>query len=89
MLKESEVEEILRRHLKEHGFTVVERTRKQGVDIQAAKDSRIYYVEIEGSPKLDVFSMKLEILGYTVDIESARVLLVLLFELYIVSFQDP
>jgi hypothetical protein len=51
--RESEVEERVRKHLKEEGFTVLERTKKQGVDIQATKDGRNYYVEVEGNTKSD------------------------------------
>jgi HJR/Mrr/RecB family endonuclease len=49
--KESEVEERARRYLKEHGFTVIERIKKQGVDIQAIRDGKNYYVEVEGMIK--------------------------------------
>ena len=49
--REAEVEEIVRKHLKEQGFTVLERTKKQGVDIQAIKDGKNYYVEVEGNTK--------------------------------------
>lgn len=53
MPKESEVEESVRKHLKEHGFTVIERTTTRGVDIRATKDGRNYYVEVEGNTKPD------------------------------------
>jgi len=53
MQKESDVEEVLRKHLKEHGFAVKERTRKHGVDVAAFKDGKNYYVEIEGNAKPD------------------------------------
>jgi len=51
--RESEIEERVRKHLKEQGFTVLERIKKQGVDIQAVKDGRNYYVEVEGNTKPD------------------------------------
>lgn len=51
--REAEVEERVRKHLKEQGFTVLERTKKQGVDIQAIKGGRNYYVEVEGNTKPD------------------------------------
>jgi hypothetical protein len=51
--KESEVEGILRKHLKDHGFEVKERTRKHGVDVTAFKDGKVYYVEVEGNTKPD------------------------------------
>lgn len=53
MLKEAEVEGMLRKHLKEHGFGVKERTRKQGVDLEASRDGKDYYVEVEGDAKPD------------------------------------
>ena len=53
MSKESEVEGILRKHLKDHGFEVKERTRKHGVDVTAFKDGKSYYVEVEGNTKPD------------------------------------
>jgi len=53
LLREFEVEERARRHLKEKGFRVGERFRKQGVDIQARKNSKNYYVEVEGNAKPD------------------------------------
>jgi hypothetical protein len=53
MLTESEVEGILKKHLKDHGFAVKERTSKHGVDIAAFKDGKDYYVEIEGNAKPD------------------------------------
>jgi hypothetical protein len=53
MSRESEVEEMLRRHLKEHGFTLGERTRRQGVDVTAFKGGKTYYVEVEGNIKPD------------------------------------
>jgi Holliday junction resolvase len=49
--REFEVEERVRKHLKEQGFTVIERTKKQGVDIQAIKDGKNYYIEVEGNTK--------------------------------------
>jgi len=53
MPKESEVEGLLRKHLKDHGYKVEERTSKHGVDITAFKDAKKYYVEIEGDTKPD------------------------------------
>jgi hypothetical protein len=53
MPRESEVEEILTRHLKEHGFTLRERTGKQGVDVTTFKDGKTYYAEVEGNTKPD------------------------------------
>jgi len=50
---EAKVEEILRKHLKEHGFTVKERTSRHGVDVTALKDGKTYYVEVEGNTKPD------------------------------------
>lgn len=51
MPRESEVEEMLRKHLKEHGFAVRERTGLHGVDIMASKGEKNYYVEVEGNTK--------------------------------------
>jgi hypothetical protein len=53
MPKESEVEEILRKHLKEHGYTVKERTSEHGVDVTAFKNNKAFYVEVEGNTKPD------------------------------------
>jgi hypothetical protein len=53
MPKESQVEEILRKHLKDHGYAVKERTSKHGVDVVVFKDGKNYYVEIEGNTKPD------------------------------------
>jgi hypothetical protein len=49
--KEKDVEGILRRHLKEHGYDVKERTSKHGVDVIAFKNGKNYYVEVEGNIK--------------------------------------
>ena len=51
MPTESQVEGLLRKHLKDHGYEVKERTSKHGVDVAAFKDGKNYYVEIEGNTK--------------------------------------
>lgn len=51
MPKEAEVEETIRKYLREHGFTIKEGTKKQGVDVQAIKNNKNYYVEVEGNTK--------------------------------------
>ena len=53
MPREVQVEELLRKHLKENGYTVKERTSKHGVDVTAFKDGKTYYVEVEGNTKPD------------------------------------
>lgn len=49
MPREEDVEGMLRKHLKEHGYAVKERTGEHGVDVTACKDGKIYYVEVEGN----------------------------------------
>lgn len=51
MPRESEVEEKVRKHLKKQGFTVITRTKIHGVDIQATKEGKSYYFEVEGDTK--------------------------------------
>jgi hypothetical protein len=53
LLREIEVENILRESLKKDGFTVVPRVREQGVDIIARKNNVSYYIEVEGNKKPD------------------------------------
>jgi hypothetical protein len=53
MLRESEVEEILRKHLEAHGFVVKGRIGVHGVDVAAFKDGKAFYVEVEGNAKPD------------------------------------
>ena len=54
LLSESEVEKILRRHLRKHGFAVKPRSGTHGVDIFARDGSgRELFVEVEGNQKPD------------------------------------
>jgi len=53
LAREKDVEELLRKHLKEHGYTVKKRTSEHGVDVKASKDGKTYYVEVEGNTKSD------------------------------------
>jgi hypothetical protein len=47
--REKDVEVALRKHLKEHGYTVKEKAGIHGVDIVASKNGKNYYVEVEGN----------------------------------------
>ncbi len=51
LLREIEVENIVRKILADDGFLVTTRVRKQGVDIIAKKDDTSYYIEVEGNKK--------------------------------------
>lgn len=51
LLREIEVECIVRDILKKEGFSVVPRVREQRVDITARKDDIQYYIEVEGNKK--------------------------------------
>lgn len=53
LLREIEVENLVREFLKKNGFTVVPRVIAQGVDIVASKNNIQYYVEVEGNKKPD------------------------------------
>ena len=53
MPKESEVEESIRRYLRDLDFEVKERAAAHGVDITASKDGRDHYIEVEGNTKPD------------------------------------
>lgn len=53
LLREIEVECIVRDILKKEGFSVVPRVREQRVDITARKDDIQYYIEVEGNKKPD------------------------------------
>ena len=56
LLREIEVENIIREFLKKDDFSVVPRVRAQGVDIVARKNNIQYYVEVEGNKKPDGIS---------------------------------
>ena len=47
--KEKDVEMALRKHLKEHGYTVREKAGIRWVDIVASKNGKNYYVGVEGN----------------------------------------
>jgi len=53
LLREIEVENIVREFLKKDGFAVAPRVRAQGVDIVARKNNVSYYIEVEGNKKPD------------------------------------
>jgi len=53
LLREIEVENIVRKILSKDGFVVVPRVRAQGVDIIAQKNDVQYYIEVEGNKKPD------------------------------------
>jgi hypothetical protein len=53
LLREIEVENIVRKILSNDGFSVVPRVREQGVDIVARKNEVQYYIEVEGNKKPD------------------------------------
>ncbi len=53
LLREIEVENIVRETLRKDGFSVVPRIRAQGVDIVARKNDTEYYIEVEGNKKPD------------------------------------
>jgi len=51
LLREIEVENIVRETLRKDGFSVFPRIRAQGVDIEARKNNVFYYIEVEGNKK--------------------------------------
>ena len=53
LLREIEVENIVRQTLANDGFSVVPRVQKQGVDIIARKNGKEMYIEVEGNKKPD------------------------------------
>ncbi len=53
LLREIEVENIVRNFLSNDGFSVVPRVREQGIDIVARKNEVQYYIEVEGNKKPD------------------------------------
>ena len=53
LLREIEVENIVRQTLVNDGFSVVPRVREQGVDIIARKNGKDMYIEVEGNKKPD------------------------------------
>jgi len=53
LLREIEVENIVRQTLRKDGFSVVPRVGKHGVDIIARKNGKEMYIEVEGNKKPD------------------------------------
>ncbi len=53
LLREIEVENIVRKILSKDGFVVDPRVKAQGVDIIAQKNNVQYYIEVEGNKKPD------------------------------------
>lgn len=56
LLREIEVENLVRKFLQNDGFSVIPRVREQGIDIIARKDGEQYYIEVEGNKKPDGIS---------------------------------